>query len=183
MKRYHVTLGAKTTAGGTVVSASSNSAINGKKMALENDRIVCPACKSDGVIVCVEPRIPETSDGLKVALHDDLCRCKCPAPPRLIANQTLRSQALGGDDSADASALAAILDSLLPASADIDDALPIRLLDLELRTPLSRQTYRLEFPGKVIEGTTDADGYTEAIRAADRKHLIAWHVAGDAASG
>ncbi|WP_229261177.1 PAAR domain-containing protein [Duganella levis] len=42
MKRYTVTLGASTTAGGKVISASSHGAINGVPIALENDGIFCP---------------------------------------------------------------------------------------------------------------------------------------------
>jgi uncharacterized Zn-binding protein involved in type VI secretion len=59
MKRYTITLGAATSAGGKVIDASSNGCINGAAIALEGDTIFCPACKSTGKIVCIEPRIPE----------------------------------------------------------------------------------------------------------------------------
>jgi len=95
MKRYTITLGASTTAGGKVIVASANGSINGVKIALENDLIFCPACKSQGEIVCVGPRIPETWNGKQVALENDLCMCGCPVPPKLIANQSLRCQAIG----------------------------------------------------------------------------------------
>lgn len=94
MKRYTITLGASTTAGGKVIVASANGSINGVKIALENDLVFCPACKSQGKIVCVGPRIPETWNGQQVALENDLCICGCPVPPKLIANQSLRYQVI-----------------------------------------------------------------------------------------
>ena len=63
MKRYTITLGASTTAGGKVISASGGGSINGVQIAVEGDPIFCPACKSQGKILCVEPRIPESWNG------------------------------------------------------------------------------------------------------------------------
>jgi uncharacterized Zn-binding protein involved in type VI secretion len=99
MRRYHITLGASTTAGGKVVSASSNGSINGTRIALEGDAVTCPACKATGKISCVTPRIPETWNGKQVALENDLCICKCSTPPKLKPNQSLRCQVLEGSPS------------------------------------------------------------------------------------
>lgn len=95
MKRYHITLGASTTAGGKVITASSCCSIDGVKVAVEGDKIVCPACKSQGSIRIFGPRIPESWNGKQVALQDDLCVCKCPSPPKLVANQSLKCQVVG----------------------------------------------------------------------------------------
>ncbi len=57
MKRHTITLGASTTAGGKVISASSHGSINGVPIALEDDVIFCPAYKSEGRIVSTGPRI------------------------------------------------------------------------------------------------------------------------------
>ena len=96
MKRHTITLGASTTAGGKVISASSTCSINGVEVALEGDSVFCPACKATGVITCVDPRIPETWNGKKIALEHDLCRCKCQKLPRLLPNQWLKYQNLSG---------------------------------------------------------------------------------------
>ena len=96
MRRYHITLGSTTTAGGKVTSASSNGSINSKKIALEGDPIICPACKSSGKIMCVGPRIPEIWNGKKVALENDLCICGCSPPPKLKPSQSLRCQVIEG---------------------------------------------------------------------------------------
>lgn len=96
MRRYHITVGAKTTADGTVRTGWECSTINGLAMAREDDEVDCPACNSIGVIVCDGPHLVERLEGRNAALDGDLCRCKCDPPPRLIANQTLRCQEIDG---------------------------------------------------------------------------------------
>jgi uncharacterized Zn-binding protein involved in type VI secretion len=96
LKRYLVTLGARTTAGGKVISANSCRSIDGVKVAVEDDEVSCPRCSSLGVIKPHGPRLSELVNGKQVALHDDLCLCKCNPPPRLIANQTLACQVVEG---------------------------------------------------------------------------------------
>ncbi|MGV8917525.1 MAG: PAAR domain-containing protein [Pseudomonas sp.] len=90
MMRYNITVGAKTTAGGTVLTGCYFAEIEGKLIACETDTIACPACDSIGKISCVGPRNDETFDGKNSALQDDICLCKCSPPPRLIANQFLK---------------------------------------------------------------------------------------------
>jgi uncharacterized Zn-binding protein involved in type VI secretion len=103
MKRYHITLGARTTAVGTVITASSLSSINGAPMALEGDRVSCPRCHSEGAIVCAGPRLPDAWNGRRFALQDDLCACKCVPAPRLVATQILKCQHVQGEpDGSDA---------------------------------------------------------------------------------
>ena len=95
MTRYHVTEGASTTAGGTVLAAGSAITVDGVRCALEGDPLYCPACKSEGKIRCSGPRIPETWNGRQVALSGDLCICGCPSPPTLLPGQARRLQAGG----------------------------------------------------------------------------------------
>ena len=94
MRRYHITLGASTTAGGKVTSASSHGSINGVRIALEGDAVTCPACKTTGKIACIAPRIPESWNGKQVALEDDLCICGCAPPPMLKPSQSLKCQVI-----------------------------------------------------------------------------------------
>lgn len=91
-QRYLITLGAGTTAGGKVTSASSARSVNGARVAVEGDQVQCPQCHSMGVIQPDGPRLGERCNGKQVALHDDLCLCKCDPPPRLVANQALACQ-------------------------------------------------------------------------------------------
>ena len=94
MRRYTITLGAPTSSGGRVVSASSEGKIDGVAIALEGDLVSCPVCKTAGKIQCVGPRIPESWNGKNVALENDLCICRCALAPKLIPSQMLRSQVI-----------------------------------------------------------------------------------------
>lgn len=133
MKRYHITLGASTTAGGKVITASSCCSIDGVKVALEGDKIICPACKSQGSI-----RIPAAS-AEEVAS---------------TARRDIQAAAIG----------------------DSKDKVILRFLDEFSQAPIAAKRYRLELVDKIIEGQTDADGYSEPIDAADRNRLLAWRI-------
>lgn len=95
MKRYHITEGDRTSAGGKVIAATGAITIDGVRVALEGDPLYCPACNCAGRIQCVGPRIAETWNRKPVALSGDLCVCGCPTPPKLLAAQTHRFQETG----------------------------------------------------------------------------------------
>jgi uncharacterized Zn-binding protein involved in type VI secretion len=97
LTRYLITIGATTTAGGTVTSGSALNTIDEVGVALEGDTVWCPACQSEGVIALDGPRLPCTFDGREEALDDDLCMCKCSPPPRLVATQRFESQDIATD--------------------------------------------------------------------------------------
>jgi uncharacterized Zn-binding protein involved in type VI secretion len=96
-KRYHITLGAPTTAGGKVISASALMSIDGARIALEGDKVSCPACNAEGTIRLDGARLSERYNGRQVALSDDLCACNCNPPPRLINSQTHKHQIVDPD--------------------------------------------------------------------------------------
>lgn len=95
--------GAKTTAGGEVISGMERTSFNGQMIAREGDRVACPACGTEGVIELAGPRLCESWGGKQAALEGDLCRCKCVPPPELIANQRFKCQELGTQPPRDAS--------------------------------------------------------------------------------
>ncbi|MDN7858342.1 PAAR domain-containing protein [Burkholderia cepacia] len=65
---------------------------DGTHIAYENDDVFCQVCKTIGKIQCVGPRLSMTGpDDRRVALSDDLCVCKCPVPPLLVASQHVMS--------------------------------------------------------------------------------------------
>lgn len=190
MKRFHITLGATTSNGGVVVSASSPCSVAGVKLALEGDRIACPVCRTEGRIEARGARISEACNGREAALQDDVCACKCVPAPRLVANQSHKFQwvdAGGGTAvstapprvdrrNVQAASGAAIV---WPSKATLHGALPLRFFDVKRHAAIAEQAYRLEFPYKVIEGVTDSDGFTQIIEAADRAVLMAWQIAGE----
>lgn len=164
MKRYTITLGATTTSGGTVVSASSHVSINGMRIAVEDDLVSCPVCKSRGKIQCIDPRIPETWNGKKVALENDLCVCKCSKLPKLIPNQTLRCQNLAdqsGNPSVDPQSEAF-------DKTTLDDMFDDKfiLVDADTDVPMRHTEYAVKRENGSIEfGTTDELGHTHLLTA------------------
>lgn len=178
IRRYFVLLGAKTDAGGTVKTASSSMFFNDLKFALEGDLIDCPACGSEGVIKCVPPRLDDTWEGKQLALGHDLCICKCSPPPRLIANQDFDCQIIDAkaDAMSDPEAAKQIVNSQVPASAAEEDSIPLRLTDYTTKEPHRNRPYKLDLGGKLIEGVTDAEGFTKPLSATERASLAAWHI-------
>jgi uncharacterized Zn-binding protein involved in type VI secretion len=174
LRRFHITLGAKTTAGGVVKTASTISSINGVLMAIEGDLVDCPACKSQGVIQVVPPRLQDCYNGKEFALGDDLCICKCNPPPKLIPSQTMRCQtlAVASVESAEEAAARA-----MSANTGAEELVPIRLIDEATDRPHANRAYRLQLADKVIEGVTDSDGLTDPLSKAERDALVAWSVA------
>ncbi len=163
MRRCHITLGATTTAGGVVVSASSCATIDGVAIALEGDQIACKACRGAGRIVCVGPRIPETWNGRQVALEDDLCMCGCRPPPRLKPSQQHHFQMVAATAGAAADAGGARSAAAAPV---FDEAVQAR--DAVSDQPVAGLPYRFELPdGTVLRGVTDADGRTVRVRTPD----------------
>lgn len=104
LKRYYITLGATTTAGGKVVSAGSIMSIDGGRVALDGDRVQCGCCHAEGHIALDGPRLPSSFNGRQYALSEDLCICKCDPPPRLVAAQRHAAQAIDTDWAVDAAA-------------------------------------------------------------------------------
>ena len=166
MRRYTITLGATTTAGGRVVSASSSSAIDGVPVALEGDLVACPVCKATGRILCVGPRIPETSDGKHVALENDMCTCRCTPSPRLLPIQNMRSQVL--KDTGRALSHTGVTGAA-PRAAQHSAAgsaynARFLLLDDETGAPLPHKEYAVvRGCGKLEFGTSDDSGHTHLL--------------------
>ncbi len=157
MRRYHITLGAHTTAGGVVVSGSSRITINDAPVALEGDKIACRSCKSTGDILCTGPRHPEVFDGKPVALENDFCICGCNPPPRLIPSQSLRFQTVEGSGVAESRRPSAFQESQINHEYDQH----ILLVDKETGKPVDVPfEYILKGENGEVKGDTTTDGKT-----------------------
>lgn len=177
-ERYFVTLGAPTTAGGKVTSATHIGTIDDIPIALEGDTCWCPACRSEGVIRPDGPRMSDTFEGRELALADDLCLCKCSPPPRLAAAQSFMCQSIDDAHWEDAAASAAAATASNAAPKDVPpNRLPLVLLDPDTQEPLRHRAYRLELADRVIEGKLDYRGWTEPLTDAERAGVISWEVA------
>ena len=170
MRRYTITLGASTTSGGKVISASSDGKIDGFPIALEGDLVTCPVCKTAGKILCVGPRIPETWSGKNVALENDLCICRCVTPPRLLPNQTMRSQVIKdtgralSDTGAGGGQRAASIDCFTDRFVLVDDhdGMPVPCREYAV----VRASGKLEF------GTSDACGQTHLLSTTSQAECV-----------
>lgn len=95
MRRYNITTGSTTTAGGKVTSGCERTSFNGEMISREGDRVACPTCGTEGFIALIGPHLHEEWNGKQAALEGDLCICKCDPPPELIANQRFKCQEFG----------------------------------------------------------------------------------------
>ncbi len=180
MRRHTITLGATTTSGGRVVSATSSGRILGVAIALEGDLVSCPVCRATGRILCVGPRIPETCDGKHVALENDLCTCRCTPSPKLVPIQTMRSQVLkdtGGALSHNGEAGPAqqgLVRGIDPQRSFNDRYL---LLDEESGAPLPHKEYAVvRASGQLEFGTSDGKGHTHLLSTTHDAELVEIYV-------
>lgn len=77
----YITVGAKTTHGGTVISGSPHSTHHGIPIARKGDKVICKKCKKVVTIVTGDPTF--VVDGQPIARHGDVTSCGS----KLIANQ------------------------------------------------------------------------------------------------
>lgn len=99
MIRHFITLGDKTSHGGTVISADLTSSIHGKYMARVGDMVVCPKCKGVFAInSCASDMVD--GQGRGYARHLDTTECGA----RLMSAQattTWSDESMIGDPAAD----------------------------------------------------------------------------------
>lgn len=174
VRRHHITLDAKTTAGGKVISACSALDICGKAIALEGDKVACPACRSVGVIVCAGKRLPESWCGKQLALENDECRCGCSPPPKLIPSQRMRYQDVdGGHDDGSGHNGAQVAGAKVVAKPPqrFDEQFLLRLAQ---DSPLAHIRYRLTLAnGATVDGETDDEGRTSRVETPAPQQIVA----------
>ncbi|WP_249172134.1 PAAR domain-containing protein [Burkholderia vietnamiensis] len=79
--------GDESSAGGVVLEGIENVRHYGVARTFVGAEVFCPACNSIGYIEAQGQRLPMSMFGKEQALEDDICRCKCDPPPRMIASQ------------------------------------------------------------------------------------------------
>lgn len=160
-KRYNCCLGASTTAGGVIVAASGQGRIEGRELAVEGDPIHCPACNRLGRILCVPPRTSEIWHGKQAALEGDLCICQCEPPPKLIANQKLKSNSTDeGEPPPPPPEHAATQDYVSPYRFEIQ----YQLVSETTGKPHVGMPYRIDLQDNSFRtGLTDSLGMTQLI--------------------
>lgn len=170
MRRYTITLGAPTSSGGKVISASSDGKIDGSPIALEGDLVTCPVCKTAGKILCVGPRIPETWGGKNVALENDLCICRCASAPRLLPSQTMRCQVI--KDTGRALSNPAAMPAVRPEASEAYADRFVLVDDHDGRPLPSREYAVVRASGKLEFGTSDEAGQTHMLSATAQSECV-----------
>nr|WP_254696218.1 PAAR domain-containing protein [Lysobacter enzymogenes] len=153
-------VGDTTTGGGSVVSGSPFTDIDGKPVARIGDSVVC---LRHGPTVIVSGDSSMIVDGQPVARHGDGLACTCSLVAVQQAHVHIASGGAGGAASAAAaSTVAAAQEDEEVAGHDYDQH--FLLVDEAGGEPLKDWPYLIELPsGKKIEGRTDAEGKTRKI--------------------
>ncbi len=87
MNRRFILKGDKTDRNGVVLAGIAESAFFSQPLAYIRAAVFCHTCNTQGVIVEDGPARTMTVMGKTIALENDLCKCGCEPPPKLIASQ------------------------------------------------------------------------------------------------
>lgn len=182
-----IVLGDKTDHGGTVISAAPAAAAGGKPIARLGDMVECPRCR--GTFAIVEGNPAMCFDGAAVAYHG--CAVACGA--RLIASQSeMTTQPTSGgadasprryfsfDDGFGAAAAAAVAGAQHAASGPFRGRFQL-LQEVDDQPVIGRRVRVRASSGHVVEGVTDAQGYTPWIER-DTAETIALELIDDGLS-
>jgi uncharacterized Zn-binding protein involved in type VI secretion len=176
-----IVLGDKTDHGGTVISAAPAAAAGGKPIARLGDLVECPRCR--GTFAIVEGNPAMCFDGAAVAYHG--CAVACGA--RLIASQSeMTTQPTSGDVDASPRRYFSFDEGFGAAAAQDAAGRPFRgrfqLLQEIDDQPISGRRVRVRASsGHMVEGVTDAEGYTPWIER-DTAETIALELIDDGES-
>jgi uncharacterized Zn-binding protein involved in type VI secretion len=98
MRRYNIVHGDTTTAKGIVQAFQSDTTNMGKVLAVIGGEVICPKCKTTGLIVPDGPRLHENFMGREAVLDKDICMCACDPKPRLINSLDCMYQTMTVDE-------------------------------------------------------------------------------------
>ena len=160
----YITVGAKTSHGGTVISGSPHTTHNGIPVARKGDKVICKKCKKVTTILSGDDSF--IIDGAPIARGGDVTSCGA----KLIANQQSFAESdfevFGVEQAVPLQFVKSDVDSLFDEKIEdeiYDDR--FQLLDKVTQLPLAHVNYRLVYDGKSVEGQTDVEGFTEIIEA------------------
>jgi len=150
--------GDSTSHGGKVLACSPLNKSDGKSIALQGDMVSCPKCGGIYPIVTVKP-LGVSFDGRQVASHGDVTACGAT----LLASQNTTTASptsgagasVGGGNSV-----------LAQASQDGPHRGRFQVLDDATRQPVASHPYTVRSAdGRVVQGTTDSNGFTEWLES------------------
>ncbi|WP_367104511.1 PAAR domain-containing protein [uncultured Psychrobacter sp.] len=167
----YITVGAKTTHGGEVITGSPYTTHNGVQVSRKGDKVLCKKCKKVTTILTGDPSF--IVDGALIAREGDITSCGA----KLIAIQ--QSFAESDFEVFGVEQPAPIFEQPAPLQFHKSDPEALfnqirednlyddrfQLLDQHSQLPLAYINYRLDYDGKSVEGKTDAEGFTEIIES------------------
>ncbi|MQR02360.1 PAAR domain-containing protein [Glaciimonas soli] len=179
MERYFIVHGDKTTVDGVVLALLNPATDSGRNIAVAGDSVLCPKCNTTGRIFPTGPRLPLTFYGNEVALHGDLCLCKCEPPPRLIASlgnarMITESEGIGSQGTGPRPSDISTAQDTHPKKFDQH----FQLHDEKTGEPLKNRFYKIHYSSGVIEGNTDDSGFTKKI-ASDKAEEVKIEIFGE----
>lgn len=169
MSRMWVVLGDSTSSGGSVVSGSPFTDIDGKPVARVNDKATCPQHKGTFPIVDGDPTT--IIDGQPVALHGSRLACGCSV---LAVQQQRVFLESGGQAFRRGDASVSPIKKAGPVTDGIgafgyDEAFILRTVDGMAQ--VNRRYRILREDGRVESGTTDSDGMTHLLTSGQSEVL------------
>jgi uncharacterized Zn-binding protein involved in type VI secretion len=157
--------GDATTTGGRVVSATSTTLENSKRMSLSGDMATCGNCKGSFSIYGTVDTW--TENGKSMVGHLDMVLCPCKKNRVLAFTETTIFIMDDGDGSRSVAASAASDEAL---SRRYDEQFVLR--DRRTSVPLARVRYRVHTPaGQIADGVTDTNGATGRIATSKAERL------------
>ncbi|MBN3790841.1 PAAR domain-containing protein [Burkholderia sp. Ac-20353] len=168
MKRNHLKVGDRSSAGGTAIDGIPNCAHYGGELTFIGGQVTCPACHSTGRIAAKGPRWPAKMMGKEPALEGDICICKCSPPPTMIASQDNMFQIFEAD-ALQSMGFSSNGNTLEHESSTYDQHFRIINSDGE---PVEGLPYLVKSSdGSVIKGVTSSNGTTD-LMSADAAHQV-----------
>lgn len=170
MSRVWVVLGDSTSSGGSVISGSPFTDIDGKPVARVNDKATCPQHKGTFSIVDGDPTT--IIDGQPVALHGSKLACGCSV--LAVQQQRVLLDGGGGRALCQRDVPGASIEEAARVTDEIgafryDEAFILRAAD---GTPQVNRRYRIiREDGAVEHGTTDSDGMTHLLTSTQSEVL------------
>ncbi|MGP5505402.1 PAAR domain-containing protein [Psychrobacter celer] len=165
----YITVGAKTTHGGEVITGSPHSTHNGISISRKGDKVICRKCKKLTTILSGDPSF--IVDGAPIARAGDVTSCGA----KLIAVQQSFCESdfeVGGVEQPAPLVFPKSAPEALFAAINKDKLTPtkIQLLNEKTQEPLDSVKYTLTFKdGSVEAGLTDSNGYTLEFNNKDQE--------------
>ena len=173
MSRMWVVLGDSTSSGGTVISGSPFTDVDGKPVARVNDKATCPQHK--GTFPIVDGDSTTIIDGHPVALHGSKLACGCSV--LAVQQQRVLLDSLGEGSRSVAASEAQVertAQVIEPSGSQYDEAFILRSAG---GAPQVNRRYRiLREDGAVEHGTTGVDGMTH-LSTSNRNEVLSIEVA------